>query len=253
MPAAAPPPAETPVADAAPARALRYLALAQWLEDGLRAGRWDARNPLPSERELASQHAVSRVTARKALDTLVEQGLVQRRHGSGSFATPRLRDDLRALSSFSDALRARGHTPASHWLRRERRAASAEEAMALQLPAGAAVAVLERVRLADGLPMALECTVLPAAVLGDPAALGDSLYAHLSARGQPVRRAQQRIRAVNASPQQAALLGQTSGQALLWVTRTGQGGDGRPLEWTQSWLLSSHWDFVTELMPPDAT
>jgi GntR family transcriptional regulator len=226
----------------------RYQALAQWLEDGVRAGRWNAHTPLPSERDLAALHGVSRVTARKALDTLVEQGLVQRRHGSGTYACPVLRDDLRTLTSFSDALRARGYSPDSHWLRRECCTASAEVAAALQLQDDAQVVVLERVRLADGVPIALECTVLPESVLGDLAALGNSLYDHLRARGQVVVRARQRIRAANANREQAKLLGQPDGQALLWVTRTGFGADGRPLEWTQSWLVSSHWDYLTELV-----
>ncbi|MGQ0708706.1 MAG: GntR family transcriptional regulator [Rhodoferax sp.] len=231
-------------------RALRYQTLAAWLEEGVRAGRWDARTPLPSERDLAEQHGVSRVTARKALALLAEQGLVQRRHGSGTFASARLRDDLRTLGAFSEALRARGFTPGSHWLQRALRAGSAQECAALQLEAQATVAVLERVRLADGVPMAVECAVLRADALGDPALLQDSLYAQLRARGHAVVRAQQRIRAANASAAQAALLGVPVGQALLWVTRTGFGADGQALEWTQSWLLSSHWDYATELLAP---
>ncbi len=231
-------------------RELRYQTLAAWLEEGVRAGRWDARTPLPSERELAAQHGVSRVTARKALELLVGQGLVRRRHGSGTYASARLRDDLRTLGSFSEALRARGFTPTSLWLQRRARVGSAEECAALQLAPSARVAVLERVRLADGVPMALECAVLSAPLLGDPAALDGSLYAHLRALGQPVVRAQQRIRAANASAAQATRLGVAAGQALLWVTRTGFGTEGQALEWTQSWLLSSHWDYATELFAP---
>lgn len=230
-----------------PERALRYQALAACLVEGLRGGRWDARTPLPSERDLAAQHGVSRVTARKALELLAAQGLVERRHGSGTYARALLRDDLRSLVAFSDSLRARGFAPASYWLQRVCRHGSAEECAALRRDAGTLVAVLERVRLADGVPMALEYTVVPAEVLGTPAGWGDALYAALRTKGVPVVRAHQRIRALNATAAQAAHLGVPLGHALLWVTRTGFGADGRPLEWTQSWLLSSHWDYATEL------
>ena len=59
-----------------------------------------------------------RVTARKALEVLFEQGLIRRNQGSGTFITPRLEQPLSRLSSFSEMLRLKGFTPGSTWLER---------------------------------------------------------------------------------------------------------------------------------------
>lgn len=65
-----------------------------------------------SERNLSETLNISRVTARKALEVLFEQGLIRRNQGSGTFITPRLEQPLSRLSSFSEMLRLKGFTPA---------------------------------------------------------------------------------------------------------------------------------------------
>jgi DNA-binding GntR family transcriptional regulator len=67
-----------------------YLQLARKLAEAINAGWWQADEALPSERTFSDELGISRVTARKAMDVLLEQGLIRRRHGSGTFITPRL-------------------------------------------------------------------------------------------------------------------------------------------------------------------
>ena len=224
-----------------------YMQLARKLMQDVREGRYQADQALPSERTLSEQLDVSRVTARKAIDQLVEQGLVVRRRGSGNYIAPRIEQPLSNLSSFSEQLQQRGYTPNSRWLRREVVAADADEQLALGLSPGARVARLERLRLADEVVMAYETSVIPANVLPDPQEVSHSLYAHLERGGQVPVRALQHIRAMNASQELADRLGVPEGQAVLFITRVGYLESGVAVELTYSYCRSDYYDFVAEL------
>ena len=126
-----------------------YMQLARKLGQSIRDGRYQPDEALPSERVLAESLDVSRVTARSAIDQLVEQGLVIRRRGSGNYIAPRFEQPLSQLTSFSEELRRRGYTPSSRWLQRSVVLAKIDEQMSLGLSSGAKVARLERLRLAD--------------------------------------------------------------------------------------------------------
>src|SRR5450830_974162 len=198
-----------------------YMQLARKLTQDVREGRYQADQALPSERALSEQLDISRVTARKAIDQLVEQGLVVRRRGSGNYIAPRIEQPLSTLSSFSEQLQQRGYTPRSHWLRREIAAADADEQLTLGLSPGERVARLERLRLADEVVMAYETSVIPASVLPRPESVGGSLYETLAQSGNLPVRALQHIRAMNAPALLASQLGIPEGQAVLFITRIG--------------------------------
>ncbi|MEG2964091.1 MAG: GntR family transcriptional regulator, partial [Janthinobacterium sp.] len=82
---------------------------------------------LPAERQLASDLAVSRITVRKAIDGLVNEGLLVRRPGSGNFINTRIEKNFAKLTSFSEDMRARGRTPRSVWLKRSEGTVTPEE------------------------------------------------------------------------------------------------------------------------------
>ncbi|MBQ5938725.1 GntR family transcriptional regulator [Massilia sp. AB1] len=224
-----------------------YMQLARKLAQDVRDGRYQADQALPSERTLSELLDVSRVTARKAIDQLVDQGLVVRRRGSGNYIAPRIEQPLSNLSSFSEQLQQRGYRPGSHWLRREVLPADADEQLSLGLSPGTRVARLERLRLADDLPMAYEVSVIPATVLPRPEGVIDSLYAHLAKTGHLPVRALQHIRAMNAPADLAERLDIPEGRAVLFITRVGYLESGEPVELTHSYCRSDHYDFVAEL------
>uniref|UniRef100_UPI001F241340 GntR family transcriptional regulator n=1 Tax=Burkholderia sp. WTPI3 TaxID=2822167 RepID=UPI001F241340 len=176
-----------------------YLQLARNLASAIHAGAWRAGEALPSERLLSVSVGVSRITARRALALLVEQGLIKRARGAGSFITPRVADPLSRLVGFTAKMQQRGFRPDSVWLSRKLRAARRDEITRLGLAPGATVARLERLRRADGIVMAVEHSTLPAAVVPDPQALGASLYEYLEARGMTVVRSLQHFRAAHAT------------------------------------------------------
>jgi GntR family transcriptional regulator len=224
-----------------------YQQLARKLGEAIREGRYKADEALPSERVLSEHLSLSRVTARKAIDQLVEQGLIVRRRGSGNYIAPRIEQPLSRLTSFSEELQQRGYTPSSRWLKRSVTAAVPEEQLSLGLSPGARVARLERLRLADGVVMAYEVSVLPESVLPRPEAVKGSLYEHLTALQRAPARALQHIRALNASPHLADQLGIPHGQAVLYITRIGYLESGQAVELTHSYCRSDYYDFVAEM------
>jgi GntR family transcriptional regulator len=221
-----------------------YLQLASRLAAAIHGGDWSAGEALPSERTLSEGVGVSRITARKAIALLVEQGLIRRVRGAGSFITPRVSDSLTRLIGCSEMLEQRGFKPDSIWLDRSLRAASRDESTRLGLMPGASVASLRRLRRADGAVMALEQSALPVAVVPDPLAIGASLYRHLEARGLTVVRALQHFRAVNAGADIARLMGVAPQAALLVITRIGYSADQRAIELTDTYCRNDYYDFV---------
>jgi GntR family transcriptional regulator len=139
---------------------------------------------LPSERELATRWHVARMTLRRAMDELVVDGLVVRRHGSGSYtARPKVARWL-GMISFSEDIRRRGMRPHSELLEFREHRAERAVARRLRIPEGDPVIDFTRLRLADDTPMVVERTTLPASYVPGLKAtdLGGSLYQLLTDR-----------------------------------------------------------------------
>lgn len=194
-------------------------------------------DPLPSEAQLSHEFSVSRMTARAAVTRLVEDGLAYRESGRGTFvAPPPARRRAENLVRFSEEMRRRGRHASSRLILRERRPASDDETHRLRLRPLAEVIAIQRVRLADAVPIALEDAVFPDgldALL--TAELADrSLHETLVELGHVPCGGQATITAVNADPRTAQLLDVDDGTALLVEQRLILDQHGNPLELTQS-------------------
>jgi GntR family transcriptional regulator len=183
---------------------------------------------LPAERDLATEFEVSRITVRKAIDGLVNEGLLVRRQGS-------------------EDMRARGRTPRSVWLQRSEGTVSPEEALALRSSPGTPVYRFHRIRFANDAPMSLEYATVLASSLPSLDAVESSLYEALERAGNRPVRALQRLRAVLLSSEQAKLLQAKEKDAGLLVERLGFLKDGRAAEFSQSYYRGDIYDFVAEL------
>jgi GntR family transcriptional regulator len=184
--------------------------------------------PVPSERELAARYGLSRMTARQAIEHLVSEGRLYRVQGKGTFvARPKIDMPLR-LTSFSEDMRARGMVPGSRDLGRRRALATGPLARELGVEQGTAVHVVERLRLADGVPMALERSHIPAHLapdLLDRSLEGRSLYALLATEyGLALDRGDQVIEAGIADSGDAELLALAPGSAVLLLQRRSWAG-----------------------------
>jgi GntR family transcriptional regulator len=140
-----------------------YMQLAQQLREQIVDGRFGAGEALPSERDLCALMGASRVTVRKAIELLIDEGLLTRRQGSGTFVTPRIQAQASFLTSFSEDAAARGDTTETIWMEKAEGEGSDEECRLLELSPGARVLRLSRVRMAHGEPLAIEHAVVPAA------------------------------------------------------------------------------------------
>ncbi len=228
-------------------RALNYVRLRQALLATLESGGLQPGQALPGERELAKQLTLSRVTVRKAIAGLVDDGILTQRQGAGTFVAERIVKSFSRLTGFTDDLRARGLKPRVRFLDRTVGEVSPAEALALHLSPGARVVRLRRLRFAGATPLALEDTSVPQSVLRDPKLVKQSLYDALERLGLRPVRALQRLRAVALDPAQAALLQMPAGSPALAIERRAFLADSRVVEFTSSIYRGDAYDFVAEL------
>lgn len=211
-----------------------------WLAAGLRAriaqGEWVPGAALPAESALAREHGVALGTLRQALALLVDEGLLERRHGRGTFVRAGL-GGASMLRFFR--FRQRGDVQAAPRSTIREAAvvpASGAVAEALGLPAGAPVLALERLRSLDGRPVLLERLTLPlplfaALAESDPAGWDDLLYPMFQRRcGVTVHRAEDRLGFALLSAPDAALLGLPAGHPGAQVHRRAFDLAGRCVE-----------------------
>ncbi len=198
---------------------------------------WPPHTAIPSERELMTTYGVSRATVREAIRTLVEEGKLYRVHGKGTFvAGERIQASLH-LASFTDDMRRRGLLAATIVRHLAQVPAPAEVRAALGLAADARAWNVERLRMAGGIPMALERGYYPEAMLPDLDRhdLTRSLYTTLSTTYRlPIDQAEQTVWAEAADNILAEALGVTPGAPLLVFRRTSAAGS-HPIEYVTSW------------------
>ena len=224
-----------------------YLQIQGLVRDAITSGALQPGNGIPAERDLAVEYNVSRITIRKAIEGLVEEGLLTRRRGAGTFVAGRVDKVFAKLSSFSEDMAARGRVPSTKWISRANGSVNPEESMALGLSPGSPIFRFNRIRLADDEPMALEFSTIAGDCLASPDDVGNSLYEALERTGHRPVRALQRLRAVPFGTQHAKMLGVDTGQPGLLIERRGFLADGRVVEYTRSYYRGDAYDFVAEL------
>ncbi len=224
-----------------------YQQLQRALRGAIENGIIGPDDALPPERDLAETLGVSRITVRKAIDELVEDGLLIRKQGSGTFVSNRVEKNFAKLTSFSEDMRARGREPRSVWLNRAEGTVTPEESLTLRSSPGTPVFRFHRIRYADDAPMAIEYATVIASCLTSLETVESSLYEALERTGNRPVRALQRLRAVLLTAEQAKLLKAQEGEAGLLVARVGYLKDGRAVEYSQSYYRGEIYDFVAEL------
>jgi GntR family transcriptional regulator len=210
--------------------------------------------PVPTERVLSAELGTSRTTVRQALLELVAEGRLVRRQGSGTYvAEPKMTWPLH-LTSFTEQAAANGFTASTQLIAAERIRADENVAGRLDVEIGASVYQIERLRLADERPMAVETSHLSAArfpqltrhIRREP-----SLYAVLErVYGVVPVSAEESISTAPASTREAALLNTDTGAPMLVLGRHSFDQSQRPVEWVTSWYRGDRVTFVANLMSP---
>ncbi len=214
-----------------------------------------AHTAVPSERDLGQRFGLSRMTVRQAVDALVAEGRLYRVPGKGTFVAPAKFVMPLQLTSFTEDMRARGHVPGAVDLGRHYVPATDAVAEALDLRPGDPVVVIERLRTADGEPMAIERAHLPGALvpgLLEQSLQGRSLYAVLQEQyGLVLDHGDQTIEAVAASAEDAELLHVPRGHPVLLLVRYSSAG-GRPVEHVVSTYRGDRYRLRVGLQSPAA-
>jgi len=242
----------TPGGDVKAAREPKYYVLKTYLLELTRTK--PPGTPVPSERILAEDFSTSRTTVRQALQELVGEGRLQRLQGKGTFvARPKIAQPL-VLSSYTEDMQRRGAKPSSRLLELATEPADDEVAERLAVEPGAPLVRVERLRLTDGEPMALEQSRLSAERFpGLEAHLEryGSLYAALREEyGVEPAEAEETIETGAASPTEAALLGTETGLPLLLLGRQTFDGQGRPFEYVRAIYRGDRFKLVARLSRP---
>ncbi|MGZ4430063.1 MAG: GntR family transcriptional regulator [Gaiellales bacterium] len=231
----------------------RYREVADQLQSRITGGDLAPGQRIPSERAVAEEFGISRMTARQAVELLVRRGVVYRRPGSGTFVAPaRIEHSLQRLAGFSEQMREQGIEPSGRVLAsRLIQRVEPDARTALQLTAGEAAWMIRRVRFGDGEPLVIETFHVPEAVcpdLGSHDLTYGSLY-DLMRRVYDVYpvTAHETIEPTACEPDDAAHLATRPGAPAILVTRTTLDRLGRPVEYAHDLYRGDRSRFVIDL------
>ncbi|MES9609152.1 UTRA domain-containing protein [Actinomadura sp. NPDC000929] len=214
----------------------------------------DVGDALPSERRLAEDLGVSRPTLRQAIDGLVAEGLLDRRHGSGTYvAEPRIAVSL-TMTSFTEDMIRRGMKPGGRVLSFRTETAGARIGRRLALSPVEEVFTIRRLRLADEAPMAIETLYLPRALMPDLRRSdleGRSFYDLLRGNGVVIASGTETIEPTVTTAEEAAELGVPVHMPAFLFERITRDADGRPLEYVRSLYRGDRYRLELDLRPPN--
>ncbi|WP_445187546.1 GntR family transcriptional regulator [Pseudonocardia sp. Cha107L01] len=226
-----------------------YFQVASRLQQLIEDGELPVGGRLENEVELADRLGVSRPTMRRAIGYLVERGMLVRKRGVGTqIVHPKVRRPVE-LTSLYDDLSKSGQAPRTEVKLLEIRVAPDAVAEVLGIPFGSEINWIERLRYADGEPLALMHNAVPVDVLtlrrADLEQRG--LYELLRAAGHVPRMANQMVGAKSATVAEAKLLGDSRGAPMLTMTRTAWDAAGRAVEYGSHIYRANRYSFELTL------
>lgn len=230
-----------------------YFQIAENLKKAIESGELKPGQRLDNEIQLSEQLTVSRPTVRQAIQRLTQEGLVVRQRGVGTVIVERRIQRRLALSSLYEDLRASGKQPATSVLSVRSVPADDETAAALGVPPGQAVMRIERVREAEGSPLAVMRNFLPADLLQradiESVLTRQGLYETLRQQGVRFHSAEEVIGARKATAAEAALLQAPRNSTVLTMTRVAMDPAGRVIEYGVHAYLAERYSFRVALGP----
>ncbi|HEL0238284.1 TPA: GntR family transcriptional regulator [Streptococcus equi subsp. zooepidemicus] len=210
---------------------------------------WTIGSRLPSERDLAEHFEVSRMTLRQAITLLVEEGILERRVGSGTYvASHRVQERMRGTTSFTEIVNSQGRKPSSKLISYQRQLASDTEINQLHLEESDYVIRMERIRYADKVPLVYEVASIPEKFIKNVKKndITEHFFQTLTSNGYEIGKSQQTIYAKIASERVASYLEVAKGHAILALTQVSFFTDGRPFEYVRSQYVGDRFEFYLE-------
>jgi GntR family transcriptional regulator len=229
-----------------------YAQIEALLAAGIRDGTLPPGSRLPSEDSLIERFGVSRTTIRKTIQNLAQSGLIEIRRGKGTFVTqPKMTQELTELSGFVEDMRALGRTPTARLVSKQLVEANESVARQLGLTAGTPVVRIERVRLADDVPVSFDETYLPREI-GEKVIENDletePIFSLLEQKyNLPLVEAEYRMEAVSAEGAVAWALGIAAGSPIFLIERTSYCAGHQPIDYEKLYYRGDQIRFVTRL------
>ena len=189
------------------------------------------------------------MTLRQAITLLVEEGILERRVGSGTYvASHRVQEKMRGTTSFTEIVRSQGKSPSSQVVSYQRKPANDTEIQQLQLKASDYVVRMERVRYADNVPLVFEVASIPEKLIQSfkREDITEHFFQTLTDNGYEIGKSQQTIYAKNASERVANYLKVPKNHAVLALTQVSYFTDGRPFEYVHSQYVGDRFEFYLE-------
>jgi GntR family transcriptional regulator len=213
-----------------------YVMIREALRKEITMGGLNRGQKIPSEDELATTFGVSRMTVRQGISDLIDEGLLYRRHGLGTFvAYPHIERDHTRLTNFFEAAEMKGINARAEVLKVEVAPAKQKVANALDINEGDLVIRVDTLRFADNEPVTYHNAYIPHALfysLLSEDMEKQHLWKLFEKCGYRVKRAVQKLEAREADEQLAKLLGSEEGAPILFKERTVYADDGTPVEFT---------------------
>ncbi|SER95518.1 GntR family transcriptional regulator [Salipaludibacillus aurantiacus] len=228
-----------------------YYQLEEKIKNQIDQGDLKPGDMLPSEREYANTYAISRMTVRQAITKLVNDGYVYRKKGTGTFVSEKkIEQPLQGLTSFTEDMKARGMTPGNRLVHFKVVPATSSVANYLKIQENDPVYEIQRVRLADNVPMALETSYLPEKLVPGVTKeiMQSSLYEYIEAAlGKKIKEATQIIESSTANQNEVELLQVRKSSPILLIERHTYLEDGTPVEFVKSAYRADRYRFMINM------
>lgn len=229
-----------------------YLQLKNSLTEAIRSGRYAPGEPVPTEPQLCEQYNVSRITVRRAIAELQAEGLLEKRHGKGTFVSfRRMETSLVDLAGFSETYSLKGFKISKVLLGVSEGIADSELALKLAIAKGAPIVTVKRLIMAKEAPMTIEISDFPAELfpgLADEIVGASSIYRLLKTRyGREIRHARRVINVRLAGAEERDRLHCRSGEPLFEVEKTVFDEAGTPLQRSLLLTPSNRVNFVIQI------
>ena len=227
-----------------------YIQIHNQLRQNIEDGEWKVGDKIPAERELANDFGVSRMTLRQAIQALVDEGILERRVGSGTFvANRKVQEKMSGITSFTELMHATGKKAASKTISYHLTIPSQTEVEKLKLAPDEQVLRMERVRYGNDVPICYEIATVPSNLVQkfSKEEITTSFYRTLEKKANLYPgHATQHISATKATEKIANYLQIKRGDALLRMTQLSYLQDGRPFEYVHTQYVGSRFEFVFE-------
>ncbi|MFC6175313.1 GntR family transcriptional regulator [Companilactobacillus huachuanensis] len=227
-----------------------YIQIHNEIRKEIESGKWAVGERIPSERQLSQDFDVSRMTLRQAIQTLVDEGILQRQVGSGTYvASSKVQEKMSGTTSFTEITESQGKKPSSKTVSYHVADPSISEIEKLKLKNGDQVLRMERIRYADKQPICFEVATIPIVIVNslNKKDITSSLYKALEDKaGLKLGDATQTVSAILASEKIANFLNVKRGSAVLRVRQVTTLDDERPFEYVRSQYAGDRFEFYLE-------